>query len=670
MYDVFEKYRSWLAESRLFDLNLIAQDWLARAQPRYDFVVIDEVQDITPVQLALVLKTLKKPGHFLLCGDSNQIVHPNFFSWAQVKTLFWHDATLAERQELRVLAANFRNGQETTRVANQLLKIKQCRFGSIDRESNYLVQAVGGEVGAVSLLGDKDAAKKQLDQQIRQSTQFAVLVMRDEDKAEARKYFSTPLLFSIHEAKGLEYENIVLYRFVSDHRAEFTEITQGVNPADLLAEQLDYRRAKDKSDKSLEIYKFFVNALYVALTRAIRNVYLIESDTQHPLFELLEVKADGPVKVEARQASLEDWQKEARKLELQGKQEQADAIRNQILKQTPPPWTVQDQQHTEQLLTKVFRDNAPGSKHRQPLYEQAVCYDLPVLADFLQEHGKFQAANTFYTQRSLLVRKNYMAYFSPNFKDILRQCDKHGVEHRLPVNLTPLMAATAAGNLPLVDALLERGASLDAQDTFGCTALHWAMQEAFRDPKYAKGPFAALYERLAPAWVDVNTGERLVRIDRHLTEYFVFQTLWALFRSRFTHFQRRPYAAFDSQTLIDAWEALPANVVRPERKKRQHLNHVLSRNEIMRDYAYNRALFQRVRQGWYQFNPQLLVRDKTADGAWMPIYTALNLPFTAQFSDFPVWNMIDTYLAAADLPPRAELILPWKSTSTLRYGWE
>ena len=50
--------------------------------------------------------------------------------------------------------------------------------------------------------------------------------------------------------------------------------------------------------------------------------------------------------------------------------------------------------------------------------------------------------------------------------------------------------------------------------------------------------------------------------------------------------------------------------------------------------------------------------------------TALNLPFTAQFSDFPVWNMIDTYLAAADLPPRAELILPWQSTSTLRYGWE
>jgi len=94
-------------------------------------------------------------------------------------------------------------------------------------------------------------------------------------------------LFSIHEAKGLEYENIVLYRFISDHRAEFNEITDGVAAHDLTVGELDYRRAKDKSDKSLEVYKFFVNALYVALTRATANLYLIESDTEHPLFNFL-----------------------------------------------------------------------------------------------------------------------------------------------------------------------------------------------------------------------------------------------------------------------------------------------------------------------------------------------------------------------------------------------
>jgi hypothetical protein len=173
LYDVFEKYLCWLKDANLFDLNLIAQEWLAKAAPRYDFVVIDEVQDITLVQLALVLKTLRHPGHFLLCGDSNQIVHPNFFSWAQVKSLFWRDPELAQRQQLSVLTANFRNSHEATRVANQLLKIKQRRFGSIDRESNFLVRAVGAEAGEVTLAPDKDDLKRELNQKIRQSTCFA-----------------------------------------------------------------------------------------------------------------------------------------------------------------------------------------------------------------------------------------------------------------------------------------------------------------------------------------------------------------------------------------------------------------------------------------------------------------------------------------------------------------
>lgn len=656
LYDLFDKYRAWLAESKLFDLNLVAQDWLARARPRYDFVVIDEVQDLTPVQLALVLRTLKKPGQFLLCGDSNQIVHPNFFSWAQVKSLFWQDAALAERQNLNVLAANFRNGHEATRVANQLLKIKQRRFGSIDRESNYLVQAVGGETGSVQLLADKDADKKALNQQIRQSTQFAVLVMRDEDKAQARQHFSTPLLFSIHEAKGLEYENIVLYRFVSDHRAEFGEIVEGVRAEDLQADNLEYRRARDKSDKSLEVYKFFVNALYVALTRAIRNLYLIESDLRHPLFNLLEIRDSGQVKLDVKQSSLEDWQKEARKLELQGKQEQADAIRKDILKQATPPWPVFDQAHTEDLLRKVFIEQVPGNKHKQQLLEIAACHNLPELANCLNTVMKFQPAQAPASLRpglqrgshpdifpagiraisglKGLMRKSYAAYTSRHIKEILRQCEQYGLEHRLPMNMTPLMAAAASGNVTLVEALVERGADREATDHFGCNALHWALREAFHDPEFASRSLPALYPLLAPPALDINTGERLVRIDRHLTEYFLFQTLWSLFRDGFSDpkVTFSMHLAFSVDSMLDAWQHLPASVVRPERNKRAHLSSVLSRNEVDRDYAYNRTLFYRVARGHYQFNPALSVRRKVkGEEVWVPVFDALNLRFLNEF---------------------------------------
>ncbi len=653
IYDLYERYGGWLAEAKLYDPNLIAHAWRGRAAPRYDFVVVDEVQDFTNVQLALVLATLKKPDHFLLCGDSNQIVHPNFFSWSKVKSLFWADESIADKQELRVLRANFRNGRETTRVANALLKIKHRRFGSIDRESNFLVETVGDEAGTVTVLADQDAIKRDLNQKTRQSTRFAVLVMRDQDKTQARQHFQTPLIFSIHEAKGLEYENIVLYRFVSDHRTAFAEVVDGVAAADLASDELEYRRGRDKTDKSLEIYKFYINALYVALTRAIRNVYLIESDTGHPLLGLLTLRpAEAQMKVDAGASSLDDWQKEARKLELQGKQEQADAIRRGILKQVPVPWTVFDEAKVRETLVRVFREQQPGNKAKQQLYEYATCYDEPVLAGLLEREARFDAAGAFDRQRTTLGRKHFMAYFAPRFKDILQQCDRHGVDHRTPMNQTPLMAAAAAGNVALAEALLARGADPDCTDHLGRNALHWALLEAFRDGPYAKGPFARLYDLLAPSAIDVMTDGRLVRIDRHLSEYLLFQTMWALFKSRFHPFTWRQRGGFETGAILDAWRFLPESVLRAERNQRQHLSGLLARNELNRDYAYNRCLFVRVAHGWYQFNPTLAVRRRDGSSeSWVPILEALYLRFVAEGAHPEQLETINVLLGHAQLPP-------------------
>ena len=62
---------------------------------------------------------------------------------------------------------------------------------------------------------------------------------------------------------------------------------EGVSEADLQGDDLEYRRARDKADKSLELYKFQVNALYVAMTRAVATLTLVEQDTGHPLLALL-----------------------------------------------------------------------------------------------------------------------------------------------------------------------------------------------------------------------------------------------------------------------------------------------------------------------------------------------------------------------------------------------
>lgn len=653
IYALFGKYREWLTESQLFDSNLIAHEWQALAQPQYDFIVVDEVQDLTNAQLALVLRTLKShkgAGRFMLCGDSNQIVHPNFFAWSAVKSLFWRDPQLAERQSLSVLAVNYRNTREVTRVANTLLKIKHARFGSIDRESNHLVHAAANLEGQVRLLPDKDAVKRELDARTRASTQFAVLVLRDEDKAEARAVFRTPLVFSVHEAKGLEYPSIILYRFVSGQRQAYAEICEGVSAAALTKEELDYRRAKDKHDRSLELWKFYVNALYVAITRAVENLFLIESDLAHPLLQLLELRDNGErVEVQAAASSRQDWEREAHRLEQQGKQEQADAIRQNVLRTKPVPWPVWNAELLAASAERAYDASNLSNKPRQQLLDMAVWHYLDSHLRALDAEMHWPVAGqllanvrtgSFSRAREALNTRYAKSYEKKNFKDILQQCDQYGVDHRTVLDATPLMLAAEVGNLPLVEALIDRGADIEQRDLFGHTAQHYALARATRDATYARAEFAAIWERVAAPFIDVQVDGRLLRLHQYQGEYLPLQLMLSglktlaskLYNPHVPGDPKLPevirLSGFDAAYLMRNMDALPHTVWREERRKRTYFNAVLARAEVNSDYQPARRLWQRMMNGHYLPNPALRLRVLGADGQeqWLPVYEVLALP--------------------------------------------
>ena len=243
------------------------------------------------------------------------------------------------------------------------------------------------------LIQAKDAALKQLDAATHASARHAVIVLRDEDKAAARAQFRTPLVFSVHEAKGLEYPHVVLVGIVSGQRAAYAEVCDGVTRQDLQHNELDYRRAKDKSDKSLELYKFYVNALYVAMTRAVQTLTIVESDTGHPLLELLGLKL-GQTQVAATTASTkEEWAREARKLELQGKDEQARAIRDSFLQGKPVPWTPWSRGLVEDLTPKALDRSNPSARQKQTLLDYALWHGQQAWVEQLARAG-FQPARS------------------------------------------------------------------------------------------------------------------------------------------------------------------------------------------------------------------------------------------------------------------------------------
>lgn len=675
VHQLFEKYRTWLKEERLFDLNLVSHAWRSKTEPRYDFIVIDEVQDLTSAQLALVFAALKTKDHFLLCGDTHQIVHPNFFSWAAVRALFRHtnadeSPEIAGQGDIAILQANFRNTQAVTSLANRLLKIKQARFGSVDRESNFLVQCASGVTGAVQLLKSDDKVLRTLDASSRASVRYAVIVLREEDKAAAREWFKTPLVFSVHEAKGLEYPNVILFHFVSGNRAAFAEVCRDVSPADLAGDELDYRRARDKTDKSLELNKFYINALYVAMTRAIDGLTLVETDTQHPLLQLLDLKAGAEVTATAAASSKDEWALEARKLELQGKQEQATAIREKFLATRPTPWTPWSLETLRDWLPKALDPRNPSTKTRQTLLSYALWHGQGAYvealaganfepAKMLTHNGRLLARDTYFYREGRLTKfldvpgftddpRNPLGratravtaanerllrpYLERSVKTVMQECDLYGVDHKTYSGATPLMLAARAGNIALIEQLLARGANPELVDDYGQTAWMCALNRAIDDHTFARAHIPALFEILGPATIDVQAGGRLVRLERGQGEFWPLNLMLAGLK---THCSGLAVRKFDGQryergffadALLETLNCLPEHLWPRIRRRKEYLNSVLARAEVGSTYQPARKLWRRIEKGYYLPSPDMRLRRTTSSGeVWMGFAEAMNL---------------------------------------------
>ena len=623
VYNLFEKYLVFLKENGFYDPNILVHGYLKDVRQLYDFVVVDEVQDITNIQLKLILQSLKHPDNFLLCGDSNQIVHPNFFSWSGLKSMLYNSAELEAKKITRIIQSNFRNSRAITALANRLIRIKQKRFGSIDRESAYLMNSLSEQSGEVVLLKDTDRVKSEMNKNSRRSAKFALIVMRNEDKALARKYFDTPLLFTVQEAKGLEYENALLLNFISGERQSFQEIVNGVSEQDLEGD-IRYMRASDKTDKSLEVYKFFINSLYVAVTRAIQRLYIIESDTGHPILQMLGPhKAFEQIELKTEQSTNEEWQAEARRLELQGKQEQADEIRRAILKTQPVPWEIFTHNRIIELAAQIRTAKDNPQRPRKALFEYALYYDALVIIEFLSEHN-FDKARQIYSihqgkpffnrslyeqQKANLVARKFPIYTGKLSKEVVRQCGLYGIDHRTEFNATPLMLAARTGNISLIKELLSAGANPDLTDNCGMTAWQISLQRAIIDKNFEPFIFFQINELLAPSSVSLKVDDRLIKLGRSQGEFLLFQLFFVLLLPTVNH-PGQGNAELTAGRLAEIMASLLDSVIAEYRKKRQYISGLLAKNEINSQNPYNKKLFKRTKKGCYLLNPEIQIRQK------------------------------------------------------------
>lgn len=617
LYTLFQKYIIWLKENNWFDSNIISYEYLEKVKPRYDYIIVDEVQDITNIQLKCILQSLTGKTNFILTGDSNQIVHPNFFSWSKVKSYF-HQSGDAGKQ-IKILQTNYRNSRQVVQLSNYLLKIKNRRFGSIDRESNYLVNTISQDNGEVILYSNEDKKKNELNRRTQHSTHFAVIVTDNIYKDEARRHFKTPLVFSVKEAKGLEYENVILVNFVSNHEAEFREIINGVSAEDLELKELEYNRATSKHDKDAEIYKFYINSFYVAITRAIKNIYLFEIRINHPVLQLLQLQeSKKEIQVTELKSSREEWLDEARRLQEQGKYEQAEQIRAKYM-----GYEYISFEQLEVILKLALdpvKKEHEVKKERKQLFQYAIHHRR---FDWIEQLAQLQFQRAVLYARQV---RQHQKEFAKNIRlgrrqDVLSIINQYGIDFTTEEGATALMLALHHDQHELAAELLNRNASTRQTDPNGWLVIDYMLQGYYKK-QLLKHQQATSLQTLRKFWhitkpqgITMEVYNHQLHISGNSMLFFlvtIMRTMQALQPKKIKvtfpkkDKEEQTVGAFSMDDAEQLTSVIPDEILPPYRKNRSYINSILASNEISRrDQPGCKMAFQRVQRGWYILNPDI-----------------------------------------------------------------
>lgn len=603
VYAIFRRYLEWLKADGLYDPNIAAQAAQAKVEATYDLVVVDEVQDMTNVQLSLLLKSLKRPDQFILCGDANQVVHPNFFSWTSVKRLL-HRHSL-NRDIIRLLPSNHRNDEKIIKLSNRLLALKNVRFGSVDKESILLTDmqsSLESEKKSVRFYEPTEEVLTQIDKTSSISPQMVIIVLREEDKAAAKKHFKTPLIFTVHEAKGLEFNFVVLFNLVSSSSAEFTEICEGVSPRDLKG-TLEYRRPKHKEDRSLQAYLFYINSFYVAITRAINYVYIVEQNHKHRLFSLLNVKNFnkrlGATAVPG--ASFKEWQMMALELEKFGKKEQADAIKAKFSNIVAPPWSPTTFSQYMEMRERMMADIVDTSVKRFNIREKAKIYDHCL---FYHDMLGFTSVRSSYHGRPKNLFAEIQAFalkmMAPYRIDSPQRIEplikKYGPNFQNEIGLTPLMLAVMAGATKVVKYLLLAGANPMATDNWGRTAFQLAIVYAHGNEQYASEKFAELVEIVHPPYLMIRHPGDTFSLPYGTMDFFISSIILALQKELLFIRFNKEHVAFQVEDFCKVLRHLPATALSANMRKKEYVKAFLEKREIRREDS---SFIVRMRPGYY-----------------------------------------------------------------------
>ncbi|NXI49840.1 TRNK1 protein, partial [Chloroceryle aenea] len=266
----------------------------------------DEVQDFTQAELTLLMKCINDPNAMFLTGDTAQSIMKGVaFRFSDLRSLFHYASknSVSKKQHVRKpkriyqLYQNYRSHSGILHLASGVVDLLQHYFpesfdrlpkdcGLFDGPKPTVLESCSVSDLAILLRGNKRKT-----QPIEFGAHQVVLVANETAKEKIPEELSLALVLTIYEAKGLEFDDVLLYNFFTDSEASKEwKIISSYTPepevqvgSKLLIEvPLEEATGMQKRTPfNVEMYKILngeLKQLYTAITRARVNLWIFDED--------------------------------------------------------------------------------------------------------------------------------------------------------------------------------------------------------------------------------------------------------------------------------------------------------------------------------------------------------------------------------------------------------
>ena len=243
VYELFLQYQQERLRNGMYDIADLVFNCHRRLQsnttPEWSIhqFYVDETQDFTQGELCLLIRCCRFPNEMFFTGDTMQsVMRGTAFRFSDLKTLFHiaNKVVLKEGQhdiirvpkKLYQLTHNFRSHSGILRLASSIADLLSYYFpdsvdllakdqGLLEGPKPVLVESCTPTDLALILQGNQRQTSR-----IEFGAHQAVLVVSNDAREAMPDELKQGLVMTIYEAKGLEFDDVLIYNFFKDSQVD------------------------------------------------------------------------------------------------------------------------------------------------------------------------------------------------------------------------------------------------------------------------------------------------------------------------------------------------------------------------------------------------------------------------------------------------------------------